>query len=113
MPNNQFAINRDSSSHPWAMRLANLRDQLTRWLRDLDEVRGKMIACYTNPLDGNSPDYANLESQFGLTTGEGQACFAELDSMAGAIGLPATAPSGTINRADVYAALKQFCDQIG
>lgn len=113
MANNQFAIDR-SAAHPWALRLSNYRDLVARMLREADEIRGKMIACYTNPDDPGTPDWANLEDQFGLTAGEGQACFAELDSKCGAIGLPATNPgSDTITKAGVYAALKQFTDKVG
>jgi hypothetical protein len=110
--NNQFAIDR-SASHPWALRLSNLREAALRFLREADELRGKMIQCYTNPTPPNTPDYANLEAQFGLDAGEGQACFAELDSMCAAVGIGVGDTNATIARVGVLAAIRQFVDKVG
>lgn len=94
MANNQFHVSRDAS-HPWAMRTINMRDAVLRTLNDMEELRGKAIQCFAP-----DNDWANLEAAFGLSPGEGEAFFAELDSAHGALG-------------DASAALRQFCDRVG
>lgn len=110
MANNQFPIDR---SKIWGMQYSNARDMFLRSLNALRECRGKMVQCFTNPADANSPDHSNLEAQFGLSAGLGKSAFAELDSMLGALGHPDTNPADKIDRAAVWAAIVQWIDKTG
>ena len=82
-------------------------------MQSLREVRGKAVQIQTDPDQPGTPNYANLETPFGLQPGDGEKMFAELDSLCNSLGMPDTNPSGQIDRSAVWASLEQFIDQIG
>lgn len=89
-----------NTSTEWGRKLRRWRDLLNEVLNLGDEVRGKMI----QGIAGG--DYSELEEQFGLATGDGATCFAELDSVYGKL----AADQAVSN---VNAAINQFVDIVG
>lgn len=89
--------------------LSNLMLAWDQVLKNHDLLRSKMIA------DGYDDSSATNGALFGLgTVAQAHAVFLQIDSVAGAVGLPATNPgSTTITKAGVYAAIQQMIAQVG
>src|SRR4051812_29148713 len=92
----QYSINRTS---PRGNNLANALDWLQRALATLPFEREKMIQAKTNPAGGEN--WAAVATLYGLADADtAQAVFAQIDSVCGALGDPATNPGeSTVARA--------------
>ncbi len=101
----QYQIDR---TKVWGMQLSNLIDMWQRTVTLHDLVRAKMIAA----------GYGDSSATDGLTFGfsskaDALAAFAQVDAVAGDIGMPATSPTGTVNKTAVWAAIEQMIGQVG